>query len=367
MPDLTRHLSAVTAEGLRDVTLLTGDTEAKGHGFYIDDKSIDGAMRALLGKSTASYLGHDGLSSERLGQEIGFFSGIYREGGKLKARSFEFLESVKRTSGAMVDKLLEMAAKFPETFGLSPVIRFSPVWVMADGSEIPAELGEPPPAGAIRPLPSARISAVPSVDFVKNPAANPNGLLSVPATPAAPAPSVDAAPQPQTAPMSTDLSAALAAKTDELAKAHTAALAAKDEQHTAALSALRAELSAAHDAALSAVVKNHDAALSQLKADHAAALAAKDAAHTAVTDALKAEHKTALAAVEAKLATAESLSAAKLGVPPLVLAHASAALANLPAAGASDAAKWAQYAELKEKDPAKAEVFFRAHLRPSAS
>lgn len=356
MPDLTRHLSAVTADGLRDVTILTGDTEAKGHGFWIDDKSIDGAMRALLGRSTASYLGHDGAGSERLGQEIGFFSGIYREGNKLKARSFEFLESVKRTSGAMVEKIMEMAAKFPETFGLSPVIRFSPVWVMADGTEVPAELGDIPPAGAVRTLPSARISAVPSVDFVKNPAANPNGLLSA---------RVDAAQQNQTT-MSNDITAALAAKTEELSKAHTAALAAKDEQHAAAL--------AEKDAALAALVKNHAAEMKKAAEDSAAALAqkdaalaAKDAAHAAALAALNAEHNSALAAAEAKVVEAEKQSAAKLGIPPLVFAHASASLAGLPAAANSDAARWAQYAELKEKDAAKADLFFRTHLRPSGS
>jgi hypothetical protein len=165
--------------GFQNVSLITGGIEAAGHGLYIDDKSIEDAMRLLLGKSLRAYLKHDGAGTDRLGQEIGFFSGIYRDGQKIKAKSFEFLESFKREAGATYDKLVELAQKVPDQFGVSLVLEYRPVWVMADGTEIPAMLGDAAPSGAIRSAPSMRIANVMSADLVQRPAANPNGLLSV--------------------------------------------------------------------------------------------------------------------------------------------------------------------------------------------
>jgi hypothetical protein len=337
---------AVSSDGLRDVTILTGETEADGHGFYIDDKSIAGAMQALLGKSAASYLTHDGADGDRLGQEIGFFSGIYRDGLKLKAKTFSFLESFKRESGAVADRLLEMAQKFPDQFGLSPAIRFRPVWVMGDGSEMPAKMGEKAPAGAVRAIPSARIASIKSIDFVKNPAANPNGLLSADSAP------VDAGNQKQASNMSQEISAALEAQKKDLTETHAAALSAavyaalakKEDEHKAALAALTAakdeEKNAAVSAALSAADLTHKAALAKVEADSAAALKVEE---------------------DARL-QAESLSAAKLGIPPLVLAHAANAIAALPAPAKTDAEKWDQFTELAKADPAKAENFRKAYL-----
>jgi hypothetical protein len=334
---------SVSAGGLRDVTILTGDTEAIGHGFYIDEKSIDGAMKALLGKSVAAYLGHDGADKERLGQEMGFFSGVYREGMKLKARAFDFLESFRKSAGDLADKIMEIAGKHPDQLGLSPVISYAPFWVMADGSEKPARLGETAPAGAVRPIPSARIARVASVDFVRHPAANPDGLLSIKASLA---PTVDAPTYNNTAAMSDSIKleehkAQLAkVETDVAAKLsaeHSAALAKKDEEHAAALSAVKAELETA-------------------KADYTAKLAAADLEHNKAVDALKAEHKAALE-------KAEALSAAKLGIPPLVLSAVEANLSALPAPEATDAGKWAQYADLSAKNPEQAKIFFRTYLR----
>lgn len=165
--------------GFSNVSLMTGGIEAIGHGIYIDDKTLDGAMKSLEGKSLRSYLKHDGAGGDRLGNEIGFFSGIYKEGQKLKAKTFEFLDSFKADAKATYEKLVELAQKVPDQFGVSLVLEYKPVWVMGNGEEFNARLGEPAPAGAVRPVPSVRISNVVSADLVQRPAANPNGLLSV--------------------------------------------------------------------------------------------------------------------------------------------------------------------------------------------
>ena len=165
--------------GFSNVSLITGGIEALGHGIYIDDKTLAGAMASLEGKTLRSYLKHDGAGGDRLGDEIGFFSGIYREGQKLKAKTFEFLDSFKANAKETYDKLVELAQKVPDQFGVSLVLEYKPVWVMENGEEFTARLGEKAPAGAIRTMPSVRIANVLSADLVQRPAANPNGLLSV--------------------------------------------------------------------------------------------------------------------------------------------------------------------------------------------
>ena len=165
---------AVNASGFADVSLLTGDMEPTGHGFYIDEQTIDTATRALMGKSLRSHLKHDGAGGDRLGSEVGFFSGIYRDGLQIRARSFEFLEAFKREAASTYEKLVEMAKKVPDQLGVSLVFEYQPVWVMADGAELPAKIGGAAPGGAIRAVPSARIKSVIAGDLVLRGSANPN-------------------------------------------------------------------------------------------------------------------------------------------------------------------------------------------------
>lgn len=166
-----------------NVSLLTGNLQPKGHPFYVDQKTVDGAARLLAEKPLAAHLSHEGAGKERLGSAIGFFKGIYADGLNLRAKTFEFLDSFKSNFKAQYDNLAELAQKFPEQFGVSLHLKYQPVWVLRDGSEIPAKvvdgrLAELAPADAVRPLPSARVTAVPSGDFVTSPAANLSGLLS---------------------------------------------------------------------------------------------------------------------------------------------------------------------------------------------
>lgn len=284
------------ASGFANVSLITGGIEAAGHGLYIDDKSIDDAMRLLLGKSLRAYLKHDGAGSDRLGQEIGFFSGMYREGNKIKAKSFEFLESFKREAGATYEKLVELAQKVPDQFGVSLVLEYKPVWVMADGSEIPAALGDSAPSGALRSSPSMRIANVTSADLVQRPAANPNGLLGA----------VDAPTTLQTPNMTTETKPEIVAAPD------SAALAAKDSEI----------------ATFKAQAEKQVAELSKLTDTHKAALAEKDTLIATLTaDKAKAEAAVAELCKErdelkGKVEDLAAFDARQLGVAPVKVAHA---------------------------------------------
>jgi hypothetical protein len=283
------------ATGFQNVSLITGGIEAAGHGLYIDDKSIEDAMRLLLGKSLRAYLKHDGAGTDRLGQEIGFFSGIYRDGQKIKAKSFEFLESFKREAGATYDKLVELAQKVPDQFGVSLVLEYRPVWVMADGTEIPAMLGDSAPSGAIRSAPSMRIANVMSADLVQRPAANPNGLLSV-----------DESKSLQTSMTTPEIKTEIAPAVD------AAALAAKDSE----IATFKAE------------AEKQVAELSKLGETHKAALAERDAIIATLTaDKTKAEAVVAELSKErdelkSKVEDLAAFDARQLGVAPVKVAHA---------------------------------------------
>ena len=320
------ELSAFSAvQGkFENVTLLTGAMEAGGHGIYVDEQTVAGAMKHMLGKPVAAYLKHDGAGSDRLGSEIGFFSGIYRDGLKLKARAFDFLDAFKREAAGTYEKLVEMAQKVPDQFGVSLVLSYLPVWVMPDGSDLPAMLGGKAPAGAVRTMPSMRVLNVFSADFVKRPAANPNGLLS-----ADPQPPVDGKP--------------IVNMSDSVITFDQASVDAKlAEQKTA--------LASEQVAALAAKETEHGAALAAIQTAHAAALAVKDGELAALAVA----HAAEIHAIKAELDVAHKNSAAKLGVPPIKFTRALVAELTTPAA---KLAHWDKMPEGLEKNQ-----FRRANL-----
>lgn len=324
---LHAELAAFSADenGLKNPTVLSVG-EAKGHGFFIDEKSLEGAMRLLLGRSLSSYLKHDGAGKDRLGQEAGFLSGLYRDGQKIKAAAFEYFDTFKKQAADTYEKLVEMAQKTPDQFGFSPVIEYTPVWVMADGSELPAALGEKAPSGSIRSLPSARILGFRSADLVKRPAVNVMGLLSADTVTA-----VDAANDKQTSTSSATMSETITlsvsdhdAKIAELSAVNVAALAAKDAQ----IAELAAQLATS--------AKEKDALN--------AALAAKDEAHKAE---LSAAVAAAVEPIKAELETAKKFDARALGVPPIKIA---AMQANIEAAAVTTPEEIkAAYAKLEGK------------------
>lgn len=285
---------AANESGWQNVSLITGGIEAAGHGIFIDEVTIDGAMKALLGRTLRSYLKHDGAGSDRLGQEIGFFSGIYRDKLQLRAKEFRFLESFRAEAPATFAKLVELADKAPDQFGVSLVLEYKPVWVLADGQEIPAVLGESAPAGAVRSLPSVRIISVNSADLVQRPAANPNGLLSA---------KIDA-PNIQQMTSETKI-----AELDAVKAEHSAALAAKDTEI--------ASLKAASEAETAKLAESHKVALSEKDALIATLTADKTKAETSVAELSKERD-----ALKIQIDELVAFDARQLGVAPVKVAAA---------------------------------------------
>lgn len=304
-------------DGFSDTTILTGGVEALGHGLYLDEKSVESCMSCLMGKTLPAYLTHGGAWNDRLGKEIGVFSGFYREGVKIKAAKFSFLNAFKKFQQETHQKMVELAQVMPDQFGLSVVFSGEAVWVGADGEEMSSD--EPQPEGAQYGMPAVRFGAVESADFVKAPAANPGGLFQKPAP-------VDEKGKEQMATIALD--------------AHTAALAAKDSE------------------------------LSKLAEGHKAELAKRDEAHTAALSKLAEDHKAELAKVGDEIAAlkkqVEDAKAfdMRLAGAPALRASLNEKGTELPKPGATDQEKWAQFAALKaEGKDDLAAAFHAAHIR----
>lgn len=304
-------------EGMKNPTVLSVG-EARGHGFFLDEKSLDQAARLMIGKSLKSYLNHEPNPTKRTGQEIGYLSGFYREGDKLRAKAFEYFDTFKRQSADLYAKLAELTQKIPDALGFSPVISYSPVWVMQDGRELPAQLGEEAPRGAVRNLPSARILDILSADIVSRPAVNLMGFLS------ANEPLVDADAEKQ-ATMSKELESKVAALEAQVASLETvtkerdaarAELEAKGKESAAAVARV-AEL----EAAAKSASEQHTAALAEKDKASAAAVAALEAAHVAKLGEVTKAHEAALKAKDKEIADLRDFDARKLGVAPLKVAQ----------------------------------------------
>lgn len=328
------------AGGMANPTVLSVG-EAQGQGFYLDEKSLDQAARLLVGKSLKSYLNHDtAKATKRTGEEIGYLSRFYREGDRLRAGAFEYFESFKKQAAHLHERLVELTRKIPDALGFSPVISYRPVWVLGDGREVDAELGQPPPRGAVRQLPSARILDILSADIVGKPAVNLTGFLSAETPPAASpeqsrpigsVEAVDAPAQGETpdpdSPMTDHDKAKLADLEAKVANLETV---------TAERDAKVAELSAA-----TAKVADLEKQIAAATQAHTAALEAKVAelqkAHADEKAKLETEHK-------AKVAELEQFDARKLGIAPVKIAHLQQQVAG--AAADTPEAKLAHYEKL---------------------
>jgi hypothetical protein len=313
----------VTKTGFSDVTIITGETEALGHGVYVDEGAIDGLMSLLLGKSLPGYLTHDGaMWRDRLGGEIGVFSGFYRDADslKIKAKTFKFLNSFMKHEQEEYETLVELAEIMPDQFGLSVVFSGDLVWVLENGEEVSAAL--PMPEGVKYEMPCVRFATVESADFVKAPAANPDGLFAA---------KVDVKPN---------------------GMADTILLV----DHQQAFSALKSE----HESALSALNKSI--------ADAQVALAAKESELSALSvkvgaleEAAKG-HAAELAKIAGERDEAMKFDMRKAGVRHGDAPQGSAELPTQKTAFDSDRDRWAHYHALKEKDAFAAEEFRKAHI-----
>jgi protein-tyrosine-phosphatase len=305
------EFAAVTDKGLSDVSILTMG-EAGGHGMIVDETTIEQFMKLSMGKTIPAYLTHAGAVDEagrpkdRLGKEIGMFSGFYRDGNKVRAKNFQFLEAFKTAEPKTHATLLEMARNFADKLGISPVLRHAKAWIMGDGKEVPAKDGVRP-VEALNAFPSMRLSGLLSCDFVQQPAAN-VGLFEA---------KVDPKPNTETT---------MTAETILLSK-HTEEITVLSTQHKDAIAALETK----HKEAVTALEAKANEAIAQLaKATEdnkglTAALAAKthEAEESAKYDMRKAGGEALQVALESRQS-------------------------KLPAPASTDAGKWAQYAELCE-------------------
>lgn len=307
------QFAAVTDKGLQDVSILTIG-EAGGHGMLVDEKTIDDFMRLSLGKTIPAYLTHEGAQDpetgrpkDRLGKEIGMFSGFYRDGDKVRAKNFTFLDSFKDAEPKIHKTLVEMAKNFAENLGISPVMRHFKAWALKDGSEVRADGNVP--AAALNEYPSMRLRDLLSCDFVQKPAAN-LGLFEA---------KIDENNPNNTQSMSAD--------TILLTK-HTEEVTSLQTQHKDAITALETK----HKDAVAALQKKVD--------DGVALIAQLQEREKSLTSALAAK------ATEADEAAKYDMR--KAGAPALQVALETRT-GNIPKPAGSDNEKWAQYAELCEK------------------
>lgn len=162
---------------LADVSLMT-EGEALGHGVWCDQKTLQSVFALAQKSPVKAYLTHgDFFQPDRLGDEVGLFSGLYIEGNQLKAKQFTFFKSFITSEKQKYEALMELAQADASLFGVSLSFSGRLVWVMSDGSEIPCGDDDEIPEGAMNAMPSVRVTRIYSADFVSDPAANPNGLF----------------------------------------------------------------------------------------------------------------------------------------------------------------------------------------------
>jgi len=320
---ITAQLAEVTDDGFKDVSIMTVGP-ARGHGLRVDEKTVGQFMTMVLGKSMPAYLTHKGASDDegvpqdRLGQEIGMFSGFYRDGSQIRARNFKFLDSWKAANTERYAKLMELAKSFPDQLGISPVVAYVKSWVTKEGTEV-VDNGQSVPANLLDETPAMRIRKIFSLDFVKSPATN-TGLFDDMIE------AEDNNPQPEDS-MSKELESKIATLTEQL------------NTKTGELSSLQTA---------------HNTKVSELTTAHTAALAARDATITTLTSEKKtatdkvAELERKITAVEAQRDDAVKHDIRLAGAPALTIALQSKD-GGLPEPKENINERWEQYVGLCEE------------------
>lgn len=168
---------------LTELALITAEREALGHGLYIDARTLETALASVkaLGGKLRAYIRHlswgDYIDNggDRVLEMPGYFEGLKIDGDKLVAESFTFFDSFKEAEPAAYARLMEMAQKTPELFGLSIEAYGYGVYVDEDGNEYGAE---PEDTDLLYDgLPAFRVTRLTAAAFVDQPAAN-DGLFS---------------------------------------------------------------------------------------------------------------------------------------------------------------------------------------------
>ena len=164
------------------VSLITGDREAKGHGLYLDQKTIAGAGELVAAKGGrlkagirhASWADYVATGGDRILDLPGFFSGLTVKGNQLVG-DMEFYDSFKAAHPEDFAHLLEVAEKTPELIGLSVEMYGYAVYVAEDGTEYSERPKDIPLQ--YDGLPAFRVTDLTAAAFVADPAAN-DGLFA---------------------------------------------------------------------------------------------------------------------------------------------------------------------------------------------
>jgi hypothetical protein len=177
---------------LTNLQLMAAGREAKGHGIYIDERTIEtgaeavanrgGRLKAYVTHNHAgpcSYMASDMADPANELNIPGFFSGISAElkakPAQLVAAEFEFYDAFKKNYGPQYEQLLEMAKKTPDLLGLSVECWGYVVYVGADGTEYS---GEPDGVDLLyNGMPALRITDMWAAAFVSDGAAT-DGLFA---------------------------------------------------------------------------------------------------------------------------------------------------------------------------------------------
>jgi hypothetical protein len=169
---------------LQNLALITADREAKGHGLYIDAKTLEGAVASVAEKGgrLKAYIAHATWSQywegeDRLMSVPGYFENITVRGNQLVAGVFKFYDTFRESSPDDYARLMEMATKTPELFGLSIEAWGYAVFVAEDGTEYSA----PPEDVELQydGMPVFRITSLDAAAFVSEPAANDSLLANM--------------------------------------------------------------------------------------------------------------------------------------------------------------------------------------------
>lgn len=182
-----KPLKVDAATGLMsDLSLITANREAKGHGFWIDERTLTTALDVVKarGGRLKGYRTHEhggpgsGAWYAEPGSELdvaGFFGSIAIKGEQLVAGSFEFYDSYKASSPDEYARLLEMAAKTPDLLALSIEPWGYLVYVAEDGTEY----SQRPEEVALKyeGMPALRVTELWAAAFCSDGAAN-DGLFA---------------------------------------------------------------------------------------------------------------------------------------------------------------------------------------------
>lgn len=168
------------AGAIRGLSVITSG-EALGHDVWIDDVFLDQVTDSLNERNAGhkARFAHPGLSSDGLGKHVGRAMSANRAGDQVLA-DVHFVQSSHSTpDGDLATYLMDLAEEDPEALGMSIVFMHD---LEAQDRYTLEQLDEngnfvSPDALNTKNLPHARLAELRAVDFVDEPAANPNGLF----------------------------------------------------------------------------------------------------------------------------------------------------------------------------------------------